>query len=138
MTEAETLEALAAIGLRGEPCGTGHADYRRIFIIDGHGISQGRITIYCGQYHHVKWYVEGALGEGILPDERLPWAWRLWLERRQRLDVARWNMTVQRAEQLAHAERAAKQAWRDANRKPGKRPRLALKTRSYVTKLLLE
>lgn len=136
MTESQTLEALAAIGLRGEARSTGHPDYRRIFIIDAGGILQGRITMLRGQYDHATWYVDHATGERVLPDERLPWAWRVWITRREQLDIARWNVLVQRAEQLARADRSAKQAWRAAHPKRGKRQRLTLNTRRHLAMLL--
>lgn len=137
MTEQDTLDALQAIGLRGEVRQTDHPDYRRVFVIDPDGVTQGRFTILRGAYSHDKWYVRAINSGPVLADERLPWAWRLWTQRSEPLSAERWAAVVQQAEELARAERAEKQAWRDAHPKPGKRARLALKTRSYIARLLL-
>ncbi len=137
MTEHETIEALEAIGLRGDPRATGAPEWRRVFIIDPDGVTQGRISIHNGAYSHAKWYVDGAPGQIPVPDERWPWAWRLWIERRERLDVARWNTAVQRALKAARVERAEKQAWRDAHPKKGKRQRLELNVGRHLAAELL-
>lgn len=115
MNAAEALEALAAIGLRGQLRRTGHPDWQRIFIIDARGVTQGRISIHCGAEAGIKWYVSKVSGYGrVLEDERLPAAWNLWTQRRERLTVERWNIALQRAIQAAQAERDEKQAARDA------------------------
>jgi hypothetical protein len=149
MTENEVLDALRAIGLRGESRSTGAADWRRVFIIDADGITQGRISLHDGQLYAAKWYVEKVANGPVLADERLPWAWLLWTQRRERLDVARWQMALQRARALARAEKAEKQALRDANPLPAKvkpdgsmverkRKPLQLNVRKHLAQLLLE
>lgn len=133
MNEAEALEALKAIGLRGEVNSTGSADWRRIFMIDASGVTQGRLSFFQGKLYSEKFYVSKvANGPRVLPDERLPCAWRLWTTRGELLTLRDWSLALGKARHAAHDERDEKQAWRDANPKRGKRPRLELNVRKYL------
>lgn len=137
MTEAETIEALAAIGLHGQASATLSDTYRRVFAVDAIGVTQGRLTIFNGEYSHAKWYVsKGAHGPNIRSDEYIPYAWNLWLSKRELLSLVQWDAAVEQATTLARAERDEKQAWRDANPVAKRRPHLSLNTRKYIGKIL--
>ncbi len=131
MNIQETIQALGNILLRGEARPTGHADYVRIFALDAHNVTQGRLTIYRGVYSHAKWYVSAIDSGPVLDDERIPCAWRLWTERQEPLTLERWHDVVAAAQRLAHEERAAKQALRDAMPER-KRKRLEYNVRKYI------
>ena len=55
MNVKEIIAKLALIGLDGKFQGTGHADYERVYVIQG-TVTLGRITIFHGAYSHIKWY----------------------------------------------------------------------------------
>jgi hypothetical protein len=116
MNGSEALVALREIGLRGQLRMTGHPEWQRIFMIDAQGITQGRISLRNGLVESVKFYVvKVSDGPHILPNEIYPTAWTLWTQRRERIDVGRWNMAIETAKRAACAERDEKQAWRNAN-----------------------
>lgn len=118
MTESEVVEALNAIGLRADPSRTDHHEWRRVFAIDPDGCTQARLSLRNGTLENAKWYCP--TNGCIVPDEYWAWAWSLWTQHLVKLDQATWNVTVSRAISLAKAERAEKQAIRDANPKPDK------------------
>ena len=122
ITPTEATEILAAIGLRGDAHSTGHAEWTRLFMVDPSGVTQGRMSFRNGLLQSRKWYVSGA--------------WRLWVERHERLDVTRWNVAVQAAIRAAHAARDVKQARRDANPGPKRKP-LQLNVRTHLGKILM-
>jgi hypothetical protein len=137
MNETEALAALKAIGLRGDVQETGSPDWRRIFMIDEKGVSHGRLSLYRGELTNVKFYVSAVSdGPQILPDERLPFAWRMWIERGELLTLRDWAQALGRAREMACEERDQKQAWRDANPKPKPRKKLQLNVRSHLNRIL--
>lgn len=134
MNEDEAIEALSEIGLRGHARSTGHWEWRHVFVIGPDGGSQGRLSFRNGRLESVKWYCPTS--GRMLPDERWAWAWLLWTQRRERLSLARWNVEVQNAILAAEAERDEKQAWRDANPGPKRKP-LQLRIRKHLANALL-
>lgn len=135
MTKAETVEALYSIGLRAEIRSTGHYDYERVFVIDRNEVTQGRMTILKGEYSHAKWYVSKIDSGPVLEDERLPFAWQMWIERREHLTVELWRDVVAYAKDCAERERAEKQALRITNGTKTHR-RLSLNVRKYIHRTL--
>jgi hypothetical protein len=135
MTESEALEALRACGLRGSARNTDHREWRRLFVQAPEGVQVGRLSLRNGIVESVKWY--GLPHDGpIVAHERWAWTWTLWTQRRERLDLRTWNLAVARAVQLARAERNEKQAWRDANPGPKRKP-LLLNVRKHLAALLM-
>lgn len=146
MDLSECLAAVKALGLRPDVQGTGHVEWQRVFMQDAVGVQVGRVSLRNGQVEAVKWYGQPSYGDGgrITDYERWPWAWRLWVECRQRLDVPTWRVAVSRAVRAAQDERADLMAWRDANPlppkadgKPRTRRRLQMNVRKHLARLLL-
>lgn len=78
MNVNETIAKLALIGLDGKFQGTGHADYERVYVIQG-TVTLGRITIFHGAYSHIKWY--SGIIEAYNIDQRRPTlAWDMLLQ----------------------------------------------------------
>jgi hypothetical protein len=136
MTVDEALAALFKIGLRGEYKFTDHSEWTRIFMIDPAGVTQGRLSFRNGELANEKFYVSKvANGSEIFDDEFWPAAWRLWVTKRELLELARWRMLVVQARHEAQEERAIKQAARDLL-PPRKRPRLQINVRKYLYRSL--
>ena len=132
MTESEARAALKAIGLRSELKATGSPEWQRIFILNRSGVTQGRISVRNGVVESVKWYVHEIDSGPVLSDERWPWAWWLWFDRREVLTEVRWLRALAAAKRLAEADRALRQVARDLL-PPRKRKRLALRVRSFLS-----
>lgn len=134
MTAEEVCQQLKKLGLVGEIERTGHPDYVRVFAIDFQGCTQGRGTIYKGQYSHFKWYVE-KINRTILPNHRLPFAWRVLLDEGVVITAIIWYRIRRRAFERAEAEREEKRQWRIENPHPrgeGKRKPLQLNAHKHL------
>lgn len=114
MDLATTLIKLKQIGLRGQAQGTGSADYVRVFVLDAAGVTLGRITIFKGQYDHIKWYT-GVIEAYNIDQRRPTLAWDMLLQSGQVLTDVMWSSIKVQAQRMQEQEIARLKRWREDN-----------------------
>ena len=98
MNVTETIAKLAMIGLKGKFQATGHADYARVYAMQG-TVTLGRITIFQGAYSHIKWY--SGIIEAYNIDQRRPTlAWDMLLQTGQVLTDKMWSSIKLQAQRI--------------------------------------
>lgn len=113
MNVKETIAKLALIGLDGKFQGTGHADYERVYVIQG-TVTLGRITIFHGAYSHIKWY--SGIIEAYDIDQRRPTlAWDMLLQTGQVLTDEMWSSIKIQAQRIQEDEIRKLEIWRIEN-----------------------
>lgn len=113
MNVNETIAKLAMIGLKGKFHGTGHADYERVYVIQG-TVTLGRITIFHGAYSHIKWY--SGIIEAYDIDQRRPTlAWDMLLQTGQVLTDEMWSSIKVQAQRIQEDEIRKLELWRIEN-----------------------
>uniref|UniRef100_A0AAU8EHJ6 Uncharacterized protein n=1 Tax=Klebsiella phage vB_Kpn2-P2 TaxID=3230849 RepID=A0AAU8EHJ6_9VIRU len=113
MNVKETIAKLALIGLDGKFQGTGHADYERVYVIQG-TVTLGRITIFHGAYSHIKWY--SGIIEAYDIDQRRPTlAWDMLLQTGQVLTDEMWSSIKLQAQRIQEDEIRKLETWRIEN-----------------------
>ena len=113
MNVKETIAKLAMIGLKGKFQGTGHADYERVYVIQG-TVTLGRITIFHGAYSHIKWY--SGIIEAYDIDQRRPTlAWDMLLQTGQVLTDEMWSSIKLQAQRIQEDEIRKLELWRIEN-----------------------
>jgi len=136
MNREQTIEALRKIGLEGNFQRTKHNDFGRIFVIDEHGVTLGRITMYQGCYDHIKWYFRfyGELCESDFIAAR----WSYLLGTGGVLSREAWNAAITEAEEYRKKDYEEKAQWRRDNPLPGGKSRKKLRGRSVRGLIKLE
>lgn len=148
MTEAKTLLYLTQLGLHYTVQQTGDPRWKRIFISmdikDEVRVQVGRVSIFEGNYSHIKWYGISYNEQGEIREcEHLAYQWNYLLQMGKLLDPAHYEACLNKAWELAHERRAAIQAKRQANSrredgKPVKRKGLApANPRRFLWELLV-
>lgn len=113
MNVTETIAKLAMIGLKGKFQGTGHADYERVYVIQG-TVTLGCITIFHGAYSHIKWY--SGIIEAYNIDQRRPTlAWDMLLQTGQVLTDEMWSSIKLQAQRIQEDEIRKLEIWRIEN-----------------------
>lgn len=113
MNVKEIIAKLALIGLDGKFQGTGHADYERVYVIQG-TVTLGRITIFHGAYNHIKWY--SGIIEAYDIDQRRPTlAWDMLLQTGQVLTDVMWSSIKVQAQRIQEDEIRKLEIWRIEN-----------------------
>ena len=113
MNVTETIAKLAMIGLDGKFQGTGHADYARVYVMQG-TVTLGRITIYKGVYDHIKWY-DGIIQAYDVDQSRPTMAWDLLLQHGKVLTDEMWSSIKISAQHLQEREIERLKQWRRDN-----------------------
>ena len=110
MNVNEIIAKLAMIGLKGKFQVTGHADYARVYVMQG-TVTLGRITIFQGAYSHIKWY--SGIIEAYNVDQRRPTlAWDMLLQTGQVLTDEMWSSIKHQAQVMQIAETRKLEQWR--------------------------
>lgn len=113
MNVTETIAKLAMIGLKGKFQATGHADYARVYVMQG-TVTLGRITIFQGAYSHIKWY--SGIIEAYNIDQRRPTlAWDMLLQTGQVLTDEMWSSIKVQAQRIQEDEMRRLELWRIEN-----------------------
>lgn len=113
MNVNETIAKLAMIGLKGKFQATGHADYARVYVMQG-TVTLGRITIFQGAYSHIKWY--SGIIEAYNVDQRRPTlAWDMLLQTGQVLTDEMWSSIKLQAQRIQEEEMRKLELWRIEN-----------------------
>lgn len=113
MNVTETIAKLAMIGLKGKFQATGHADYARVYVMQG-TVTLGRITIFQGAYSHIKWY--SGIIEAYNVDQRRPTlAWDMLLQTGQVLTDDMWSSIKLQAQRIQEEELRKLELWRIEN-----------------------
>lgn len=113
MNVTETIAKLAMIGLKGKFQATGHADYARVYVMQG-TVTLGRITIFQGAYSHIKWY--SGIIEAYNIDQRRPTlAWDMLLQTGQVLTDEMWSSIKVQAQRIQEQEMRKLELWRIEN-----------------------
>lgn len=113
MNVTETIAKLAMIGLNGKFQATGHADYARVYVMQG-TVTLGRITIFQGAYSHIKWY--SGIIEAYNIDQRRPTlAWDMLLQTGQVLTDEMWSSIKVQAQRIQEEEMRKLELWRIEN-----------------------
>lgn len=113
MNATETIAKLAMIGLKGKFQATDHADYARVYVMQG-TITLGRISIFQGAYSHIKWY--SGIIEAYNVDQRRPTlAWDMLLQTGQVLTDDMWLSIKLQAQRIQEEEVRKLELWRIEN-----------------------
>lgn len=113
MNVNETIAKLALIGLKGKFQVTGHADYARVYVMQG-TVTLGRISIFQGAYSHIKWY--SGIIEAYNIDQRRPTlAWDMLLQTGQVLTDDMWSSIKIQAQRIQEEEMRKLELWRIEN-----------------------
>ena len=111
MNVNEVKAKLELIGLKGKFQTTGHADYARIYVLDAHGVTLGRISMFQGAYSHIKWY--SGIIEAYNIDQRRPTlAWDMMLQTGQVLTDELWSSIKIQAQEMQLDATRQLQQWR--------------------------
>lgn len=113
MNVTETIAKLAMIGLKGKFQATGHADYARVYVMQG-TVTLGRITIFQGAYSHIKWY-SGIIEAYNINQRRPTLAWDMLLQTGQVLTDEMWSSIKLQAQRIQEEEMRKLELWRIEN-----------------------
>ena len=113
MNVNETIAKLAMIGLKGKFQATSHADYARVYVMQG-TITLGRISIFQGAYSHIKWY-SGIIESYDIDQRRPTLAWDMLLQTGQVLTDEMWSSIKLRAQRIQEEEVRKLELWRIEN-----------------------
>lgn len=128
MNRADISNALQELGHTVSFVTTGHADYVRGFVLDKEGVTLGRITVYQGEYDHIKWYWRGH--GGLCESDYIIFAWRHFLDTGKVLTRERYDGLIHQAEELQQADYDRKVQWRRDNLYTGNGRRRRLQRRN--------
>ena len=113
MNVNETIAKLDMIGLKGKFQATGHADYARVYVMQG-TVTLGCISIFQGAYSHIKWY--SGIIEAYNIDQRRPTlAWDMLLQTGQVLTDEMWSSIKLQAQRIQEEEVRKLELWRIEN-----------------------